>query len=273
MKLSQPDANAQPLSDEEALKVFKETHWYQSWELRPGMVTPGLAHNPSGQCDMLHIPKDLTGMKCLDIGPMDGPMTFEMERRGAHAMALDIQDPTQVGFDSARRIMGAKAAHYQGSVYGLPHAEMNDLDLVVFCGVYYHLKYPIMAFERISAAMKLGGTLHFEGAGLVNYAEDIDGQPSGLSPEYVGQWNDKRVPVCISYPNHYLGASNWFVPNAACLEGWLKVSGFEVREILPFTDGGAQRLYGHAVKVSHLSEQVEHPAMGTGNPHLQAPTS
>lgn len=262
MKISHP-ISEQPLTDEDARRLTDATTWYHSFELRPGMVTPGVCPYPTPAiCDMLQIPADLTGMKCLEIGSMDGPMTFELERRGAHAMALDVQDPTWVGFDSARRIMGSKAVHYEGSVYGLPHDEMKDLDLVVFCGAWYHLKYPLLAFERISLAMKVGATLHFEGEALLHYAESLDGAPSGLAPEFIAELDAKRVPVCASYPNRYKGMSNWFIPNAACVESWLQASGFEVIEMHPFTDGGNQRLYGRAVKVSEVSEQLEHPVMG-----------
>jgi hypothetical protein len=189
VKVSNPVIE-EPLSDEAARRLVTDTRWYQSFELRPGLVTPGSPHPAATVCQMLHIPEDLRGLKCLDIGPMDGPLTFELERRGAHAIALDVQDPMRVGFDSARRILGSKVVHYQGSVYGLPHDAMRDLDLVAFCGVYYHLKYPLLAFERISMAMKVGATLHFEGAGLLNYAEDLDGHPpNDLPPEFIATWN------------------------------------------------------------------------------------
>jgi tRNA (mo5U34)-methyltransferase len=196
-------------------------------------------------------------MKCLDIGPMDGPMTFELERRGAHTAALDVQDPTRVGFDAARRILGSKVVHYQGSVYDLPFEDLRDLDLVVFRGVYYHLKYPLLAFERISAAMRVGGMLHFEGAALLNYAEDLEGKPVEFRPDFVAEWNDKRVPVCLSYPNRYLGASNWFIPNPACLESWLIASGFEVHQMTPYIEGRSQRLYGRAVKTTNTGALLE----------------
>ena len=262
MKISHPTVEP-PLSDEVARQLIDETTWYHSFELRPGMVTPGQCPYPTPAiCHMLQLPADLTGMTCLEIGSMDGPMTFELERRGAHAMALDVQDPAWVGFDSARRIVGSRAVHYEGSVYELPYAEMSDLDLVVFCGVWYHLKYPLLAFERISLAMKVGATLHFEGEALLNYAESLDGKPSGLTPEFIAELDASRVPVCASYPNLYKGMSNWFIPNAACVESWLQASGFAVREMHPFTDGGNQRLYGWAEKVSEVSEQLEHPVMG-----------
>src|SRR5580658_5745239 len=40
------------------------------------------------------LPTDLSGLRCLDVGTMDGFWAFEMERRGAaEVMAVDVEDP------------------------------------------------------------------------------------------------------------------------------------------------------------------------------------
>lgn len=245
------------LSDQEALDLVYRTTWYHSFTLRPGIATPGTSEfEAKGACDGLYIPNDLRGKKCLDVGAWDGPLTFELERRGAKVFALDIQDPDRVGFSAARRIIGSKAIHYKGSVYQLPFDEMKDLDLVAFRGVYYHLKYPLLAFECISAALKLGGSIHFEGEALLHYAEDLDGRPVKVDFASI---NAKNVPLCLSYSNQYKQSSNWFIPNPACLQSWLNSAGFELREMRPFTQGGAQRLIGWAVKTRETSELLEHP--------------
>ena len=247
----------QKLSDREASELVSKTNWYHSFVLRPGLKTLGHSDfDAIAACDSLYIPKDLRGKKCLDVGAWDGPLTFELERRGASAFALDIQEPNRVGFDAARRVLGSKAVHYQGSVYQLPYDEMTELDLVAFRGVYYHLKYPLLAFECISAALKVGGSLHFEGEAFLHYAEDMEGNPVDLD---VAAFNAMNVPLCLCYPNRYKKSSNWFIPNPACLQSWLIASGFELREMRPFTEGGAQRLIGWAVKTSETSFMLEHP--------------
>lgn len=245
------------LSDDESRALVDQTQWYHLFQLRDGLMSKGESFIDAGpSLDALGVPKDLSGKLALDIGAWDGPLTFELERRGAEAMALDIQDPERIGFASARRIIGSRAAHYRGSVYQLSGKELPPLDLVLFRGVYYHLKYPLLAFENISSAMKKGGTLHFEGEAFLHYAETLDGAPSGID---WGALARSEAPVCLSYPNNYRRSSNWFVPNAACLRGWMIASGFEVREMSEFTEDGAQRLYGWAEKVSDQSSLLEHP--------------
>ena len=248
------------LSDAKARDLVAAIKWYHAFELRPGLNTPGVSEfNAKDAANALKIPADLRGKRALDVGAWDGPMTFELERRGAEAFALDVQDPTRVGFDVARRVLGSRATHYEGSVYQLPCEELHDLDLIVARGVYYHLKHPILAFERLAAALKMGGTLHFEGEGLLNYAEDLDGKPVNID---FAALNKSNAPLCLVYPNSYKGASNWFIPTPAALMVFMRAAGLDVVEMNAWTSPGktpGQRLYGYAVKVSETSELLEHP--------------
>ena len=40
-----------------------------------------------------------------------------------------------------------------------------------------------------------------------------------------------RIPFALSYPNSFKGASNWFVPNIPCMEGWIEASGLALVSI------------------------------------------
>jgi len=255
LKRSDPGLEPRP-SDADARALVAEASWYHTFELRPGLVTPGVSVMDAViACDGLGIPRDLKGLRALDVGAWDGAITFELEQRGAEAMALDIQDPRRIGFNAARRVMGSRAVHYEGSVYQLPADGLAELDLIVFRGVFYHLKYPILAFERLSAALKMGGMLYFEGEGLIQYAEDLNGNRVDID---IRKLNESGVPFCLSYPNVYRGASNWFVPNRHCLTGWLAAAGFEVVEMKEYDEGDGQRLYGSARKVRE-GDLLEHP--------------
>ncbi len=247
------------LDDQQARELVNSTNWYHRFELRPGLESPGVSEiSPSHAADAIGIPQNLHGKRVLDIGAWDGALTFELERRGATAYALDIQDPARVGFNAARKIMNSSAVHYQGSVYDLPCEELNNLDVVVFRGVYYHLKHPILAFECIAAAMKMGGTLHFEGEGLVQYIEDLAGNQANLDTKAI---IDSNAPICLIYPNKYKGYDNWFVPTPTGLKSVLKASGFDVVQLDTWTDPKdpkSQRLFGTAVKIRE-QPIVEHP--------------
>ena len=251
------DNDQPPLPDAEARELCRQTRWYHRFELRPGLVTSGSSTiRPAAACDALGVPADLRGKKALDVGAWDGAITFELERRGAHAVALDVQDPNRVGFAAARKILGSKAVHYQGSVYQLPCAEMSNFDLIVFRGVYYHLKHPILAFERCAMALRVGGTLHVAGAALGNHAADTSGD---LVPFDLEPLRDAGVALCTVYPGKRAGGSAWFIPNEACLRAWLEVSGLSVVKLEISGDGSTARLFGSARKEKEFSEVLEHP--------------
>jgi tRNA (mo5U34)-methyltransferase len=259
-KVSRND-NPSPVSDDEARALVAAAKWYHRFELRPGLVTPGVSEFPAAAvADFLGIPKDLTGRRALDIGAWDGPLSFELERRGAEVIALDIQDPERVGFGVARRVLGSRVPHIQASVYDLTRLNLGLFDHIVFKGVYYHLKYPILAFEQIAKALKVGGRVHFEGEGALNYVEDLDGRRVELDLKALAKL---RVPLCLSYPNHFKGASNWFIPNPACMEAWLTACGLKLVSMQTWeTDApphGGQRLIGVAEKHSDKVEELEHP--------------
>src|SRR3954447_17791722 len=62
--------------------------WYHTIELAPGVVTPG-------QIDLRAVvdrvlPQDLSGKRALDVGTFDGFWAFELERRGAEVVAIDV---------------------------------------------------------------------------------------------------------------------------------------------------------------------------------------
>jgi len=141
--------------------------WYHTLDLGGGVVTKGMFdHRPA--IDRYLLPSDCSGMRCLDVGTMDGFWAFEMERRGAaEVVAVDIDDPNRLDwplslrstvktldetkgdrFQLARRALGSNVTRILRSVYELD-TDLGSFDLI-FCGdLLVHLKDPITAVENI----------------------------------------------------------------------------------------------------------------------------
>jgi tRNA (mo5U34)-methyltransferase len=142
--------------------------WYHTLELGDGVVTRGMFdHRPV--LDRYGLPADLSGLRCLDVGTMDGFWAFEMERRGAaEVTALDLEDPEALDwpaairaehtkaldeskadrFALARDALGSGVRRVGRSVYELG-PDVGTFDLV-FCGdLLVHLKDPVTAVERL----------------------------------------------------------------------------------------------------------------------------
>jgi tRNA (mo5U34)-methyltransferase len=240
---------------ETARSLQDQVSWYHRFESMPGLMTPGRSDmNAFHALNALGVQSDLTGLSAADIGAWDGPITFELERRGARAIAVDIQDPDRVGFNIAKKILESNAEHYRRSVYDLPTPELNNLDLIIFHGVFYHLRHPLLAFDRINSTLKPGGKMFFEGEAFLHYAEKLDGTPQSDLEAFA----NSGIPLCLSYPNRYKGSENWFIPNIACFRSWMEATGFQIEHIETFTDQGAQRLYGSAIKIREGNSLTEH---------------
>jgi tRNA (mo5U34)-methyltransferase len=147
--------------------------WYHTIELAEGVVTEGMFdHRPALQRYLL--PRDLSGMRCLDVGTMDGFWAFEMERRGAReVIAADVAEvddldwpprwrervqPTLDEFKADRFRLAHRALHssvtrIERSVYELD-GDLGEFDLI-FCGdLLTHLKDPITAVERLRSVCR-----------------------------------------------------------------------------------------------------------------------
>ena len=214
-------------SDLEIAQLIASADWRQRWEILPGIWTPGISDlDAKYMLDEYGIPADLAGKTCIDIGAWDGPISFELERRGAKVIAADIQDPASTAFNVAKKILGSKIEYVQASVYDLPNLFTNQFDIVIFRAVYYHLKNPYGAFEAISQISAPNATLCAEGEALVFYAETLDGKPR--YDDMIRQMADWDVPLMLFYTGNYKSGENWNVPNFACFKGWMIGAGFDI---------------------------------------------
>jgi len=240
--------------------VARVPQWFHAFELLPGLVTPGRQTVRAREhLNHMGISEDLRGSHALEIGSWDGPIAFELERRGARVIATDIQDPSRTGFNTAKTILGSKVEYIQGSVYDLTRLFRTQFDLVVYFGVYYHLKSPVLAFEQIAAVMKDDATLAFEGECLISYLEDNTGRSTTALP--IEQIAGADIPLAAFYAGTFKADdTNWFIPNLACLREWLKAAGLTMRSHYlyapPETSPPIQRAGGLATKIG--APPIEH---------------
>lgn len=213
------------------LQKISEKPWFHAFEVLPGIITPGAVRIEGNVLlDSLEVPTNLSGLKALDIGTWDGVYAFELENRGATVTALDIQNPDSTGFNLAKELRKSQVAYIQANVYDLTNVLDEKFDFICFFGVFYHLKHPILAFEQINAVLQDDGLLLIEGECLRNYAETLSGKPILLKEGSLDLTvlADSDVPLTLSYPGRYKNASNWFIPNLACVCSWLNAAGLEI---------------------------------------------
>jgi tRNA (mo5U34)-methyltransferase len=202
----------------EAARAFidsSEFVWHQRFELAPGVWTPGVSPVP-WLCAAAKLPADLSGATVLDIGTTNAGTAFELERRGAaRVVAVDIFDPEWFGVAALKELLGSSVEYVRTSVYELAERFPERFDLVIFWGVIYHLRHPLLALDNVRAVT--GGEASLETA--VCDAELPRRQRSRSLARFYRRDELSADP------------SNWFAPTVAALEDWCVSAGFEVERL------------------------------------------
>lgn len=198
--------------------------WYHRIEVLPGLTTPGV-NDSQLVLRALNLPDDLSGLRVLDVGTRDGFFAFECERRGAEVTAIDYMPPEETGFLVARELLGSKVEFIQGNVYDLTHQKFGSYDLILFLGVLYHLRDPMLALDRIWDVA--GGRLIVETQMIDDALLTAEGSfvsLADLSPRLAS------APLMQFYPGDSLNGDPTCVwaPNEACLRAMLEEVGFSV---------------------------------------------
>jgi tRNA (mo5U34)-methyltransferase len=237
--------------DDALVNQISTFNWIHTIDLGNGLVTPG-AWPPSPLIGQAFETLDFVGKKVLDIGCLDGLWSFEAERRGArevYATDLATQRPhrDRPAIELARRILNSQIKYDPDlSVYQVEQLGIRDFDMVLFCGVYYHLKNPLLPLSKLRGVLKAGGLLVAEG-------EIIDDR--------------RRSYARFYYQRHYQNdRSNWWVPTIGCLREWIECSYFRVRQEFsnaPRSGSALKRLarkllgHGQATRYLIVAEAVE----------------
>jgi tRNA (mo5U34)-methyltransferase len=190
------------------IEELKRLGFYHSISLPDGRVIPGFQSIDQLRLRLAQfpIPADLTGKRVLDIGAWDGWFSFEMERRGASVMAVDATE--QPRFKAAKELLGSKVEYQVRDICRLTPGDIGQFDIVLFLGVLYHLKHPMLALENVCA-------LSTDLVCVESYVTD-DG--SDLT----------APPVMEFYETTELAGQfdNWVGPNTPCLLGFCRSAGF-----------------------------------------------
>lgn len=200
------------MTREELRSKVAALSWYHTIDLGDGIVTPG-ADNTPVRLARLDLPASFAGRTVLDVGAWDGFFSFEAERRGAsRVVATDFYSwhgpgwGTKAGFELARRGLQSRVEDVDIDVMDLSPERVGTFDVVLFLGVLYHLRHPLLALDRLASVTR-----------------------ELLILETVIDLVGIRRPAAAFYPGRELNddPTNWWGPNVPAVHGMLRSAGFE----------------------------------------------
>jgi tRNA (mo5U34)-methyltransferase len=170
------------------------------------------------------VPSDLSGWSVLDIGCNAGYYSIELAKRGAQVTGIDVEPLylNQARWAVKQFGLQDRIEYREGNVYELLHAKQT-YDLVWFCGVFYHLRYPVLALDLVRAVTRR--LLMFQS--LTMPGEEIYTPRADIALDERDLMLQRGWPT-MAFIEHSMAqdSSNWWAPNHACVEALLRSAGF-----------------------------------------------
>lgn len=174
------------------------------------------------------VPADLTGKTVLDVGCNGGFYAIQMKERGAaRVVGIDTDEGYLAQARFAAEVRGVEIELCRMSVYEVG-ALRERFDLVIFMGVLYHLRHPLLALDVLRRdAVK--ETLLFQS--MLRGSTTTPAVDADYPFSETAVFDEPAYPKLHFIENKYAGdPTNWWIPNRACVEAMLRSAGFEIVE-------------------------------------------
>lgn len=224
---------APPVMDRAALeqRVRELGDWFHNLDLHGVATAPEhfLGDFPNVKWKEIapSIPQDLSGATVLDIGCNGGFYSLEMKRRGAErVLGIDVDDRYLAQARFAAQTLGYPIEFEKRSVYEV-EAIAGQFDYVFFMGVFYHLRYPLYALDKV--VKKVGGKLVFQS--MIRGSEQACRWEKNYHFWSKQIFEDRDFPCMYFIEHEYANdPTNWWIPNRGAAESMLRSSGLEILE-------------------------------------------
>jgi tRNA (mo5U34)-methyltransferase len=205
--------------------------WFHNIDLRGVKTAPdhflGDYPNVKWQLFAHAVPEDLTGKTVLDIGCNAGFYSIEMKKRGAaRVVAVDSDEVYLNQGRFAAQVSGFPDIEFRNvSVYDVGQLG-EKFDLVIFMGVLYHLRHPLLALDTLYETV-VGDTLLFQS--MQRGSREVAHVDENYQFWDTDIFEQDGYPLMYFVENRYANdPTNWWIPNRACVEAMLRSAGFVI---------------------------------------------
>jgi tRNA (mo5U34)-methyltransferase len=173
-----------------------------------------------------NLPADMRGLTVLDIGCNAGFYSLEMKRRGAdRVVGIDTDEHYLRQARFAAEVCDLDVAFERMPVWDVA-ALRERFDLVLFMGVLYHLRHPLLALdlihEHVAKDLFVFQSLQRGSREVISIAEDYDFNEAA-------PFDEPGYPKLHFVEQRYShDQTNWWIPNRACTEAMLRSAGFAI---------------------------------------------
>ncbi|MBV8843170.1 MAG: TIGR04290 family methyltransferase [Bryobacterales bacterium] len=219
-----------PVHENIRQRIGELGEWFQNLNLAGVETAPNhfLGDYPSFKWRRFEhaIPNDLRGKTVLDVGCNAGFYSIEMKRRGAdRVLGIDSDAGYLEQARFAAEVCGADIEFRLVDVYSVADLK-EQFDLVLFMGVLYHLRHPLLALDLLHDHV-VKDVMVFQS--LLRGAKNAPRIAENYPFTETGVFEKLGYPVMHFVEHRYADdPTNWWFPNRACVEAMLRSSGFRI---------------------------------------------
>jgi tRNA (mo5U34)-methyltransferase len=218
------------MADRIARRIAELGDWFHNINLGGHLTAPDhfLGDYPAVKWRRFadEIPADLRGRSVLDVGCNGGFYSIEMKRRGAdRVVAIDSDERYLAQARFAAEVSGVQVEFRCLSVYDVG-ALRERFDVVLFMGVLYHLRHPLLALDLLHEHVTRE-VLVFQS--MLRGSDRILPLPRDYPFSEVDVFEQPGYPVLHFVENRYAAdPTNWWIPNRAAAEAMLRSAGYTI---------------------------------------------
>ena len=221
-------------------KVEQMGPWFHNYEIASGIWTNGSGRSPGVDYPLVRwnliegLLPNVRGKSCLDIGCSSGFFSLKLKELGAdYVLGVDSGEQPQA-IEQAKygaHILGLDVDFRVLSAYDLATIS-RQFDVVLFMGVFYHLRHPLVALE--AARSVCGGTMIFQTI-TTKHRKRFSELESAITRNvglHASTMQEHQFPA-LRFVEGALDndVSCWFVPNIQAVAAMLRSSGFQPDEM------------------------------------------